>query len=287
MADFNNDGWLDILCQNLQNFDSKVYNIESWVLTSSKGTFSLNNKRSFHTFGANGGSIAQLYNDNKLQFIAANYHADESRRASTFILNADKEGFPSDENTIRLSSYSSGANIVMDFNGDGYQDILVYNHTGSPVYDGSLNPTGGTHGVGSVIYWGATNGFDLKNISKVQSFGPHSRIAADPGSIARRNSYEIYTSDFINTTSTGKYKLIINGRFNDKQNVTPEILPGKNGPVDNSKVIKPLLLTQSASEEVYELNFEKGTTFRYRLRLNSANSGSGPVVSGVKMEMAN
>jgi hypothetical protein len=286
MADFNNDGWLDILCQNLQNFDSKVYDIESWVLISNKGSFSLSNKRSFHTYGANGGTIAQLYNDDKLQFIAANYHADESRRAATFVLNGDKDGYPVDENKIRLSSYSSGANLVMDFNADGYQDILVYNHTGSPVYDGSLNPTGGTHGVGSVIYWGANDGFSLKNTSNVQSFGPHSRIAADAGSISRRNSYEVYTSHYINNTLEGKkLRLVINGRFNNKQNVKPELLIGKTELTYST--IKPLLISQSASQIVYEVDLEKGSVFRYRLQLNSSNSGAGPVVSSVQMEEAN
>ena len=123
LADFNNDGWLDILSHNFQNFDTKVYDIESCVLINNKGTFSFNNKRSFHTFGANGGSVAQLYGDGKMEFINTNYHADESRRITTFILGIDKDGFPTDEGKIRLPSYSGGADLVMDFNGDGYQDI--------------------------------------------------------------------------------------------------------------------------------------------------------------------
>ncbi|RYY23264.1 MAG: VCBS repeat-containing protein, partial [Sphingobacteriaceae bacterium] len=80
LADFNNDGWLDILSQQFQNFDTKSYNIQSCVLVNNKGSFSYNNKRSFHTFGANGGSVAQVYGDGKMQFINTNYHADESRR---------------------------------------------------------------------------------------------------------------------------------------------------------------------------------------------------------------
>lgn len=287
MADFNNDGWLDILCQNLQNFDTKVYDVESWVLISNKGTFSLNNKRSFHTFGANGGTIAQLYSDGKLQFVAANYHADESRRSPTFILSGDKDGFPTEEKKIRLPSYSSGGNLVLDFNGDGYQDILVYNHTGATVYDGGINATGGKHGVGSVIYWGGKDGYRVDNTSSVPSFGPHSRIAADAGSIARRNSYEVYTSDYmVNTTGEKKFILSVQGRFSNKQFVTPEILIGKSGSSMRTNTEKPQLISQSASEAVYDISIEKGQTFRYQLKLNSSNSGGGPVVSSVKMEVA-
>ena len=280
LADFNGDGWLDILCQNLQNFDSKVYDIESWVLVNNKGSFSLANKRSFHTFGANGGSVAQLQGDGKLQMIVGNYHADESRRSPTFILGGDKDGFPSDANKIRLPSYSSGANLVMDFNGDGYQDILVYNHSGATVYDGGINATGGIHGIGSVIYWGGKEGYSISNTSPVPSFGPHSRITADAGSIARRNPYELYTSaSLVNTTGKAALRLIIEGRFNDKQYVIPSL-------ITDGKETGASLVERSATRAVYTVSIAAGKQFRYQIRLNGSCSGAGPVVSSVRMETA-
>lgn len=282
LADFNNDGWLDILCQNLQNFDSKVYDIESWVLTNNKGKFSLNDKHSFHTYGANGGSVAQLNGDGKLQFIAANYHADESRRSPTFILSGDKNGFPTDSNRIRLPSYSSGANLVLDFNADGYQDILVYNHTGATFYDGGLNPTGGTHGVGSTLFWGSKTGFEATHTSPVPSFGPHSRIIADPGSIARRNSYEVYTSGKITSNfATGKYLLIIQGNFSSKRSVTPELIMDKGGKASLQ------LVSASDNQLIYTTQLEKSAAFRYQLKLEGSNSGAGPIVNEVIMKREN
>ena len=257
------------------------------MLINKKGTFSLGNKRSFHTFGANGGSVAQLYNDGKLQMVDANYHADESRRAATFILGGDKDGFPCDENKLRLPSYSSGANLVMDFNGDGYQDILVYNHSGATVYDGSLNPTGGIHGIGSVIYWGGKEGFSLKNTSSVPSFGPHSRIASDAGSIARRNSYETYTSgNLVNTLPQAALRITIEGRFNGRQFVIPSIVESGS---DDRQIAgsQPVLVTRSATKAIYQVKIESGKSFRYQLKMNSSNSGGGPVVSSVRMEAAN
>lgn len=286
LADFNNDGWLDILAHNFQNFDSKVYNIESCVLINDNGQFSFAKKRSFHTFGANGGSVAQIFRDGKLRFVNTNYHADESRRVATFILGVDGAGFPTDEDKVRLPSYSAGGCLVMDYNGDGYQDILVYNHTEATVYEGNLNPTGGTHGVGSVIYWGNAAGtFSLTNVSHVQSFGPHSRIAADAGSIGRRNSYEVYTSDYLtNATANTKLTLTVEGRFNSKQFVTPHILTGKKSGGDTT--IQPKLLSQSHAQAVYEVNLPKGQSFRYQLTLQGSNSGGGPMVTAVHMEAA-
>lgn len=281
LADFNKDGWLDILAENLQNTNTKVYDVQSWVLINDKGTFSLKNKRSFSTFGANGGSIAQLQNDGKLDVVISNYHADASRRVGTFVLGEDKDGFPSDKDRIRLPSLSSGANNVLDYNGDGYQDIMVFNHTRNDIYNGGLNPSGGIHGTGSVMYWGGKNGFGLNDMTWIPSYGPHSRIMADPGSLSRRDPYETYTSDKItNTSDDDQFTLTITGRFNQKQYVTPEILEGKS----ETPAQTPVLVSQSSDKAVYNVVIPKGTTFRYRLKMNSSNSGAGPVVSSVTME---
>jgi hypothetical protein len=281
LADFNDDGWLDIWSENSQNDDTKSYDIESWVLINNKGSFSFSDKKSFHSFGANGGTVAQLNGDGKLNVVASNYHANISRRTPSFIFYTDKEGFPSEENKIRLPSFSAGANMVLDFNGDGYQDILVYNHTGADVYNGSLTPTGGMHGIGSVIYWGSKDGYSINNVSHMPSFGPHSRISADPGSWARRNSYEVYTSQEItNNSSYTNFRFIVEGRFNQKQFVVPSILLHES----KTDAIGLKLIAQSLTKLEYEVKIPRGKKFSYQLKLNSSNSGGGPVVSSVRME---
>ncbi|MCW3119170.1 MAG: putative aggregation factor core protein MAFp3, isoform, partial [Chitinophagaceae bacterium] len=284
MADFNKDGWLDILTENLQNDDTKSYDIESWVLINNKGSFSIDNKRSFHTFGANGGTVAQLKGDGKLDVVISNYHADISRRTGVFILQPDKDGFPADQGRVSLPAYSSGANLVLDFNGDGYQDIIVYNHTGADVYNGSLTPTGGMHGVGAVIYWGDKNGYSLSNSTHMPSFGPHSRISADPGSMAERNSYETYTSQKIsNTSDSENFDLTITGRFNEKQFVSTQIMIMNDA--GKTETIIPKLVSKTSNAVIYQVKILRKQTFQYKLNLNSANSGNGPVISDVKMEV--
>jgi hypothetical protein len=276
LADFNKDGWLDILSENLQNTYTKVYDVQSWVLINNKGTFSLDNKRGFATYGANGGTIAQLSNDGKMDVVISNYHADASRRVGAFVLYEGADGFPSEQNRLRLPAYSSGANIVLDFNGDGYQDIAVFNHTGNEIYNGGLNPSGGTHGIGSFVYWGGQHGYGMQDRTWIPSYGPHSRIMADPGSLGRRNPFEIYTSDIIkNTAATENFTLTISGRFNEKQFVEAAIIG--NG------VTASQLVSKSPAEISYRVTIPKGQSFKYRLQLNSSHSGSGPVVESVKM----
>ena len=287
LADFNTDGWLDILCQNVQDDTTTSYDIESWVLVNRRGAFSLEDRRSFHTFGANGGSIARLKNDGKLDVIAANYHGDLSRRTPTFVLPGNEEGFPSDQGKQRLPSFSSGANTVMDLDGDGFQDIVVFNHTRANVFSGGLAPTGGEHGVGSFIYWGGKSGFGIKDMTMIASFGPHSRIINDPGSLSRRDPFEVYTSDYLSNRSPQEtFTLTIEGRFNRKQYVTPEILLGDKNSRGDSPTLVPTLLTQSPIAVSYRVVIPKGESFRYRLKLNSSHSGGGPIVSSVQMESA-
>lgn len=281
MADFNNDGWPDIVAQNLQNTDTKHYDVQSWVLINKEGKFSLDNKRNFTTYGANGGTIAQLWNNGQMGFVASNYHADASRKVGVFVFKPDADGFPEDSSMQRFPAWSSGANMVLDFNGDGFQDILVCNHTGNDTYNGGLNPTGGTHGVGSFIYWGSKEGYELKNRSWVSSFGPHSRIAADPGSLSRRNAYEVYTSELVsNSTGEETFLMKIEGRFNKKQFVDAELFADDNG----HQKFNPEFIERSDSSVSYKVKIPKGTKFRYRLRMNSSNTGSGPLISRVMMK---
>jgi hypothetical protein len=139
------------------------------------------------------------------------------------------------------------------------------------------------HGVGSAIYWGGKDGYSLANSSHMPSFGPHSRISADPGSVSRRNPYETYTSEKItNTSGSENFNLTITGRFNAKQYVSPKIILISNS--GKSEIITPKPILNTSDKASYLIKIPKGQTFKYELNLNSSNSGNGPVVSGVKME---
>ncbi len=284
IADFDNDGWVDIWCQNYHNSDTKSNDIDSWILINNNGLFSLDNKRSFKTFGAQGGSIAQL-NDDKLELIIANYHAELSRRVGTFILSANKDGFLDESTKFRFPSSSSSANYVLDFDGNGYQDILVFNHSGTNMYNSGLVPTGGMHGIGSELFWGEKNGFNLNNKTWIPSFGPHARIMADPGSISRRHPFEVYTSTLLtNNTKSETFKLTITGQFNRKQYCSAEIIMWDRNSTDEISKASLNQILQSETEITYMVTIPKGREFQYRLMLNSSFSGAGPIVSSVKMD---
>ncbi|MDB6167587.1 MAG: hypothetical protein JWM88_451, partial [Verrucomicrobia bacterium] len=257
--------------------------VESWVLVNDHGKFSLDRKRTFHTYGALAGTVAQIWGDGKPAFINANYLDGTSRRAATLLLHSDKEGYPVDEGKVRLASYSSSANYAMDFTGSGYLDVLVFNHSGQIEYNGELEPKGGMHGFGSLLYRGAKDGYSNERVTPISSFGPHFRTTAEPGSISRRDPFETYTSSMIsNPAGAGHFVLTVSGRFNQRQSVEPEIL------VENAEGKRTVATLhpegQSASEIRFGVDIPAGAKFLYRLKLKSSNSGGGPVVSGVRLE---
>lgn len=284
LADFSGSGWLDILCQNYDKVLTKENAIESWVLINDHGRFSLDRKRAFHTYGALAGSVAQIWGDGKPAFVNANYLDGTSRRAATMLLRADKDGYPTDEGKVRLPAYSSSGNYVMDFTGSGYLDIMVFNHTGQTEYNGELEPKGGTHGIGSLLYRGSKDGYKPENVQWIPSFGPHFRNAAEPDSLSRRDPFEVYTSPVLNNpTAQGKSLLTIDGRFNQRQRVQPEILLQGKGSGSESQVTL-VAVAQSSSQVSYQVEIPPGAQFRYRLKLISSHSGGGPVVSAVRLE---
>jgi hypothetical protein len=283
LADFAGRGWLDILCQNYDQVDGKNNQVESWVLLNDHGSFSLDRKRTFHTYGALSGTLAQIWRDGKPAFVNANYLDNKSRRVPTYLLHSDADGYPTDAGKVALPAFSSAGNYVMDFTGSGYQDILVFNHTAQVEFNGELEPKGGTHGIDSFLYRGGPNGYQSSNRTLIPSFGPHFRTAAEPGSISRRDSFEVYTSKaLVNSTAGDEFILTIGGRFNRRQFVDPKILvdtPQGGGATTRA----PVLVSRSDTSAVFRVSIPTGATFRYQLKLDGSFSGGGPVVSSVRV----
>ena len=124
-------------------------------------------------------------------------------------------------------------------------------------------------------------GFGLEDRTWIPSFGPHSRIMADPGSVGRRNAYEIYTSgEIVNNLKLNNFILEIKGRFNTKQYVEPGIVLSSSA---EKGLIIPKLIHRSDSTTLYELEIPTGARFKYQLKMNSSNSGNGPLISSVAL----
>jgi len=276
VADLNGDGQLDLFVQNFSDSQVTTNSVPSWVLFNERGAFSLDRKTDVASHGATGGSVADLNRDGNLDLVISNYHGNTNRHVSLFLYYGEGEGRFS-ARPVRLPAYSSSANMVLDLNNDGFLDIVVFNHSESTRHVGDTL-MGGVHGTGSFIYWGAEKGFSANRKSWFPSFGPHSRINADPGSITSRSSTETYLSPVRGMDGySGTAELVIKGdavapqrvtcaiRFDDGKWNEVELTPGHDG-AWTGKVAVP-----------------SDGRFQYRLTLDSGNFGVGPIIRSVTL----
>jgi len=275
VADLNEDGELDLFVQNFSNIEGTMNSTSSWVMFNSQGKFAMDRKLDVSTYGATGGSVADVNKDGILDLVVSNYHGDTTRHVSLFIYYGEGGGkfrtLPE-----KLPAYSSSANMVLDLNNDGFMDVVVYNHSES-TESVQTKAMGGKHGTGSFIYWGSQGGFSKEKRSWFPTFGPHARINADPGSVKSRSSQETYTSRKQDLGEfSGDAVLTVIAELTKVQKLACEVDLGDGQ-------WKQVSLEAHPNNEWRSLvTIPAGTRgFRYKLILDSGNFGVGPIVEKV------
>ncbi len=138
LADFNGDGWLDIIFVNGVNANRNAYLYWGGKIAP------YTTKLELPTYEAIDISVADLNNDQYLDIVITNYHNwnDElnSNATNSFIYwgNPNKTF----DKKTELPTRGAKASDIADLNNDGYLDIIFGND-----YDG-------THYLNSYIYWG-------------------------------------------------------------------------------------------------------------------------------------
>jgi hypothetical protein len=280
LADFDDNGQLDLFVQNFSDARTDSNAVPSWVLFNDRGGFSLGRKTEIPSFGATGGSVADVNADGKLDLVVSNYHGATSRHVSVFVYYGDGGGkFRTDPE--RLPAYSSSGNLVLDLNNDGFRDIVVFNHSESTQQFGN-GLMGGVHGTGSFIYWGAADGFDAERRSWLASFGPHARVNADPGNVRNRSSTETYISEKKSLKDyAGPSNISITADIVPPQSLRCEVQ------FDEGVWTSVPLKHDSGSVWTAGLEIPKSSVLRYKLILDSGNLGTGPIVRSVSIKSDN
>ncbi len=276
VADLDGDNLPDLFVQNFSDIDATVNAVDSWVLFNRDGKFSMDRRADVVTFGATGGSVADVNRDGRPDLVVSNYHGDITRHVSVFIYYSEGQGKFS-RRPEELPAYSSSANTVLDLNNDGYPDIIVFNHSESTEYVG---PTamGGKHGTGSFVYWGGEGGFSTTRRSWFPSFGPHARINADPGSLLHRSSAETFTSVAKDLAGySGRAELVV------EATTTPPQRLGADVSFDGGDWQPLALEDQKNGRWAADVTIPTTRQMRYRLRLDSGNWSGAPVVDSVEI----
>ncbi len=286
LADFNKDGKLDIFGHHFSKEDSLwENNVFSAIYWNKDGSFSSGNRLELPSHGAHCGSVADVNKDGNPDILIANYNSQYKRNLETFIYWGNSGGSFSPDNVTGLPGYSPVANLVLDLNGDGFNDIVAFNHSESDQYAG-LNPMGGIHCTGSFIYWGSEKGWNVEKRDLIPTIGPHNRLTAEPGDVMQRRPYEEYISAPVKVRAlNGRYNLKVESSHNFRQNMILSIKEASNLDDLTKKSWQEIELKERSNDYfLFENKLRGGEIYlQYKIKLDSGGSGTGPVVKSVVM----
>jgi hypothetical protein len=186
-ADLNNDGWLDLLLPYRGETDGR--RTSSFIYYGSEKGFSNNNRSEIPSYVPYQNTFADINKDGWLDLFMTGYGGDGNGSPPSLLFWGSKDGLkiPPDE----IETYGSSGSTILDYDGDGWLDILVVNHRRSGSYFESLPHQ---HTCPSFIYWGGPKGFTKEKRLELMAFGPSGLNLRDPGNSYDRGLYEDYIS---------------------------------------------------------------------------------------------
>lgn len=191
VADLNDDGHLELIVANLwdknpppgkpRSFGGSP-EADTFIYWGSASGYSAARRQVLPSVGNEDVTVADLNQDGKLDLVLTSYHAGSTRNAPSRIYWNGPQGFDSKQVTLLPTHSASGA-MVVDFNRDGWKDILITCHS----YNGN-------HRNESFLYWGSSTGYAAERKSLLYGLGPHLMNVADIGNIYDRSDRYHYIS---------------------------------------------------------------------------------------------
>ena len=283
LADFDGDGGLDLLAFVFSDLDERglYYNERagSLLFWNRDGKIDFAHPTPVPTLGgAHGGAVADVNRDGRPDIVSANYHGGDTRLLDAQVLWNDSSRQFTLANSVALPAFSAAAAQSLDYDRDGFMDLLVFNHSEpTEVFPGL--PRGGRHSVGARLYWGGKDGFARDRFTWIPTYGPHSKQLPDPGSLANRSPRESYTSAAIPVPAGVASGFIeVKARLGTAGTVAVET--PSSGPGAAWQKL-PLAARTGDTLRFGPVKLAPGRTFQYRLTLDSALLGTFPVVEEV------
>lgn len=242
-ADFNGDGWLDLLLPQL-------YGDHTMILWGGPDGFSAENMQYLATDGVVTANAADLDGDGYLDLVLGGFTGvkkSQVKESYTTIYWGGPNGF-SENRKSQLPSFCTNDLTIQDFNNDGILDIYstsyygirtrdaesylyygspegvfhrsnvrrIHNNSGTGALSGDFNGDGyidlaiashkahGSHVCDSFVFWGGPDGVDFDHPTRLPGRGPHGMSTVDPGNIMDRSDLEYYISEAFETSNGEK-----------------------------------------------------------------------------------
>ena len=201
-ADFNRDGWLDLLLPQRGPPDGTE--VSSLILFGSPTGFSLAHRAELPSYVAYQNTIADLNRDGWLDIVFTSYGGEVSGNRPSLIYWGGPKGFLARPRTELPTNGSSGS-LALDFDGDGWLDLFFANHRQAGSVD---EPLPHRHTNPSMLYWGGPDGFSPRRRWEVMAQGPSGLNLRDPGNAYDRGLYEDFVSSAFNIPGTEQFAAI-------------------------------------------------------------------------------
>ena len=187
-ADFNKDGWLDLLLPKRGPADGRE--VTSLIFYGSEEGFSKEHSSEIPCYVTYQNTIADFDRDGWLDIFLCSYGGEIRGNRPSLIYWGSADGFLKRPRT-ELPTYGSSGSEAGDYDGDGWLDIVIANHRKTGSYD---EPLPHTHLCPSMIYWGGPEGPTPGNRLEIESRGVQGMNVRDLGNSYDRGLYEDYIS---------------------------------------------------------------------------------------------
>ncbi len=275
-ADFNQDGWLDLFLPKRRPHQE---NNTSFVYYGSPDGYSNENRIEIEANIPYENSVADFNKDGWLDIFISSYGTDLTGNRPSLIHWGTPDGFNKHKPTELITHGGSGSE-VLDYDGDGWLDILVANHRKA----GSINePLPHEHTTTTQLFWGGPDGYSEKDMWEVMAGGPSGLNLRDPGNSYNRQLYEEYISSIHSIPDGLSAKMLSwKAQTPHKSEIRFQVRGANTmGEVPNADWVGPKGKNTWFTKNESSLDLDRVKYIQYRTRLITPNGASTPVLDKV------
>lgn len=268
-ADFNGDGWLDMLAGSYNDPVSGHRDMGLILFWGGAEGYRHSNSQWLPGFSPLGRTVADLDGDGFLDLVSPQHSGELTREdLACHIYWGSATGFATRRRTTFFAD-SVNDSMAGDFNGDGLIDLAVNCHTRH-----------GDHRTQSRILYNDGHRFENPRIQKLPTNGPHLIWAEDLGNIYDRKYHQSFTS----RTFEWKEKAA-SGKLTAKATMPPETrvtFDVRSAPTKEALVSSKWT---AAKDGAFEVPADH-RALQYRATLQSDNGDRYPIVERIDVSLA-